>query len=178
MKAVFLNPITRPLAMLASGLALTIALVPCNALAQAATQTAANSAEKAAASAATLAHMGLSANNALRGAMEKTFDKGQINMLRSVAHQQAVASVCPGFTIDPKRFEAEMNRVYYDAKSKQKVLSRNKLNELEKKAAFGLGLSLGAQLAIAAYDEKAFCDAAGSERANPVGKHVIWTASK
>lgn len=122
--------------------------------------------------------MGLSANKALRAAMDKTFDKGQINMLRSVAHQQAVAAVCPGFAIDAKRFESEMNRIYYDANSKQKVVSRNKLNDLEKTASFGLGLSLGAQLAIAAYDEKAFCAAAGNERANSVGKHVIWAVDK
>jgi hypothetical protein len=163
----------RQFAALAGGVVLSLALMPSQVLAQSTAAT-----EKAAMDAATLVHMGLNANNALRGAMEKTFDKGQINMLRSVAHQQAVAAVCPGFAVDAKRFESEMNRIYYDAKSKQKVLSRNKLNELEKKAAFGLGLSLGAQLAIAAYDEKAFCDAASNERSNPAGKHVIWTAAK
>jgi hypothetical protein len=123
-------------------------------------------------------HAALTTNTALRGALEKTFDEGQINMLHAVAYQQAVARTCAGFTIDPKRFEREMDLVYDDAKGQPKTLTADEKSEIEKKALFGFGLAYGAQLAIAAFDDKAFCAAARAERKDPPGGHMVWADAK
>lgn len=94
-------------------------------------------------------------------------------MLKSVAHQQAVTIVCTGFTVDKARFETEMNLIYDDAKGKPKVLTAARA-ALEKQATLGFGMALGSQVAIAAYDEKAFCASAERERATLGFKHGVW----
>ena len=121
-----------------------------------------------------LVHMDLTATAAMRKAMEKSFDPGQINMLKSVAHQQAVAVTCAGFTVDKARFESEMDLIYDDAKGKPRALTPAAKATLDRQAALGFGMALGAQLAIAAYDEKAFCAVAEQERATLGFKHAVW----
>jgi hypothetical protein len=121
-----------------------------------------------------LVHMDLTATDALKSALKDSFDPGQINMLKSVAHQQAVTIVCTGFTVDKARFENEMNLIYDDAKGKPKVLTADAKAVLERKAALGFGMALGSQVAIAAYDEKAFCESAERERATLGFKHGVW----
>lgn len=125
------------------------------------------------ADASPLVHMDLTATDALRSAL-KDFDAGQVNMLKSVAHQQAVVLTCTGFTIDKARFESEMNLIYDDAKGKPKVLTAAQRAALDKQASFGFGMALGSQIAIAAYDEKAFCASAERERATLGYKHGVW----
>ena len=121
-----------------------------------------------------LVHMDLAATEALKNAMKPTFDSGQLNMLKSVAHQQVVVITCDGFNIDKARFETEMNLVYDDAKGKPKLLTPAQRVALDKKAMFGFGMAMGAQIALAAYDEKAFCASAERERATLGFKHGIW----
>ncbi len=135
---------------------------------------AAAAAELPRADAPPLVHMDLSATDALKSAMKASFDPGQINMLKSVAHQQAVVVTCKGFTVDKARFETEMALLYDDAKGKPKVLTAAQRVALDKQAALGFGLALGAQIAIAAYDEKAFCASAERERATLGFKHAVW----
>ena len=121
-----------------------------------------------------LVHMDLTATEALRNAMQPAFDAGQVNMLKSVAHQQAVTVICKGFTVDKARFETEMHLLYDDAKGKPKALTADAKAALEKKAALGFGMALGSQVAIAAYDEKSFCEGAERERATLGFKHGVW----
>ena len=121
-----------------------------------------------------LVHMDLTATEAFKAAMKDSFDAGQLNMLKSVAHQQAVTIVCKGFTVDKARFETEMNLIYDDSKGKPKVLTPAAKAALEKKAMFGFGMALGSQVSLAAYDEKSFCEGAERERATLGFKHGVW----
>ena len=121
-----------------------------------------------------LVHMDLTATEALRNALASDFDTGQLNMLKSVAHQHAVVAVCTGFAIDKARFEREMGLLYSDKAGKALPLGTVARASLEKKGAFGFGLALGSQLAMAAYDEQAFCANAERERATLGFKHGIW----
>ncbi len=122
-------------------------------------------------------HMDLVTNRAMHSALTATFDEGQLNMLHATAHQQAVATVCPGFKVDPARFGAEMNLIFLDDKGKPKTLTAEQKIEIERKAMLGFGIVFGAQLAIAAYDTKSFCEAAAAERGGPDSGHTIWAAA-
>lgn len=128
--------------------------------------------------ASTIAHIDLVASNAMRGGLSKYFDEGQINMLHATAHQQAVAMVCPGFAVDPVRFNGEMALIYLDAQGKTKTLTPEEKAALEQKAAFGFGTIFGSQLAIAALDQKGYCEAAAEERRRAASGHHIWIAAK
>lgn len=119
-------------------------------------------------------HMDLTAHTALKGALDKVLDDGQINMIHAVAHQQVVALRCKGFKIDRAKFESEMDLIYDDDKGQPKKLTPAEHEELEKKALFGFGLAFGAQLAISSYDEAAFCANAEDERKEPASGHAIW----
>jgi hypothetical protein len=110
----------------------------------------------------------------VEAAVGQTLDAGQIAMLHSVAHQQAVTLVCRGFKVDPARFEREMNLIYYDDKGQQAALSSEQLHDREKQAMFGFGMVFGAQIAIATLDTKGFCDHAREEAATPDLPHRIW----
>ena len=123
-------------------------------------------------------HMGLTTGMALDAAMEKTFDQGQINMLKSVAHQQAVAMTCAGFTVDEAKFRTEMNRIYYNSEGDQVDLTPEQLHDHEKMASMGFGMALGSQLAIAAYDHDAFCAHAAEERMAEDQTHIIWASAE
>ena len=123
-------------------------------------------------------HMGLTSGLALDAAMEKTFDQGQINMLKSVAHQQAVAMTCDGFSIDEAKFRTEMNRIYYNSEGNQVDLTPEQLHDHEKMASMGFGMALGSQLAIAAYDHDAFCEHAAEERMAEDQTDIIWASAE
>lgn len=119
--------------------------------------------------------MDLAATDAIRSVLDGAFDEGHIAMLQALGHQQAVASTCSGFEIDPKAFSAEFDLIYDDAAGKPRSLDANQRAEIERKATLGLGMAFGAQIAISANDHQAFCQAANQERASAKAAHLIWT---
>ena len=121
-----------------------------------------------------LTHMSLVAGESLDAALSRNFDKAQIEMLKSVAHQQVVASKCDGFEIDPSKYRAEMNRIYYTNDGEQIDVTPEQLHQHEKLAMMGFGLALGSQLTIAAYDHDAFCAHAVEERDVEDDTHIIY----
>ena len=101
--------------------------------------------------------MDLSIVEGLHASLTPLFDQGQINMLRSVAHQRVVAAVCEGFAVDDARFHSEMNLIYYDTEGEQRDVTPEELAHIEQLAAYAFGVAVGNQRAIAAYDEAAYC---------------------
>ena len=119
-------------------------------------------------------HMDLTVSKAYDAAMTKAgLDTGQRNVVKAMAHQQAVAVTCAGFTINKARFDDEMNVIYYDDKGKMLEVDSEALHLREKQVMMGFGMMFGAQLAIAASDEKAFCEHAEIERSARDAKHLI-----
>ena len=124
-------------------------------------------------------HMQMAVDDALNEAMKGSLNTGQITMLKNMAHQVTVGENCDGFQVDQKRFANEMNLIHYDEKGKQLDLTKEELNQLEKKALLGLGMAMGSQMAIAAFDVKSYCKAAEEERAGMSKDDVdrsIWQA--
>lgn len=119
-------------------------------------------------------HMDLTVSKAYDAAMTKAgLDTGQRNVVKAMAHQQAVAVTCAGFTVNKARFDDEMNVIYYDDKGKMLEVDSEALHLREKQVMMGFGMMFGAQLAIAASDEKAFCEHAEVERNARDAKHLI-----
>ncbi|PXW77698.1 hypothetical protein C7451_104194 [Blastomonas natatoria] len=119
-------------------------------------------------------HMDLTVTKAFNAAMTKAgLDEGQRNVVKAMAHQQAVAITCAGFAVNKARFEDEMNVIYYDDKGKMLDIDSDALHLREKQVMMGFGMAFGAQLAIAASDEKAFCEHAEVERNARDAKHLI-----
>lgn len=126
-----------------------------------------------------LAHMDLTVSKAYNAAMEKAgLDEGQRNVVQAMAHQQAVGVICAGFTVDKARFEDEMNVIYYDDKGKMLEVDSEALHLRERQVMMGFGMMFGAHLAIAASDEKAFCEHADVERNAGDAKHLILEPRK
>ncbi|MDM7956068.1 hypothetical protein [Blastomonas sp.] len=126
-----------------------------------------------------LAHMDLTVSKAYGAAMEKAgLDEGQRNVVQAMAHQQAVAVICAGFTVNKARFEDEMNIIYYDDKGKMLEVDSEALHLRERQVMMGFGMMFGAQLAIAASDEQAFCEHADVERNAGDAKHLILEPRK
>ncbi|WP_404480556.1 hypothetical protein [Novosphingobium sp. BL-52-GroH] len=119
--------------------------------------------------------MDLAATDAIRSVLDDTFDEGHIAMLQALGHQQAVASTCSGFEIDPKAFSTEFDLIYDDSSGKPRNLDASQRAEIERKATLAMGMALGAQIAISANDHQAFCQAATQERSNGKATHLIWT---
>jgi hypothetical protein len=119
--------------------------------------------------------MDLAATDAIRSVLDGAFDEGHIAMLQALGHQQAVASICPGFEIDPKAFSTEFDLIYDDTAGKPRSLDANQRAEIERKATLALGMAFGAHIAISANDHQAFCQAANQERASAKATHLIWT---
>jgi hypothetical protein len=119
-------------------------------------------------------HMDLATAARLNLALAGTFDEGQIAMLSALGHQQAVAATCATFQVDPDAFDREMHLIYHAKDGKSKTLTAQERASLENKALIGFGMAYGAQLAIAAYDETAFCAAAEMEKAAGKVKHLVW----
>jgi hypothetical protein len=127
----------------------------------------------------TMVHMDLTVSRAYNAAMEKAgLDEGQRNVVQAMAHQQAVAATCAGFSIDKARFEDEMNIIYYDDKGKMLEVDSEALHLRERQVMMGFGMAFGAQLAIAASDEEAFCEHAEVERNARDAKHLILEPRK
>lgn len=119
-------------------------------------------------------HMDLTVSKAYDAAMTKAgLDTGQRNVVKAMAHQQAVALTCAGFSVNKARFEDEMNIIYYDDKGKMLEVDSEALHLRERQVMMGFGMVFGAQLAIAASDEKAFCEHAEVERNARDAKHLI-----
>lgn len=119
-------------------------------------------------------NMDLAATDAIRSTLGADADEGHIAMLLALGHQQAVAATCPGFAIDPRAFSNEFDLIYDDAQGKPRVLDANQKTALERKATFAFGTAFGAQIAIAANDHGAFCEAASQERTGGKVAHLIW----
>lgn len=131
-------------------------------------------AQAAAAEPDNLVHMDLTVAKAYHAAMEKAgLDQGQRNVVQAMAHQQAVAVTCAGFKVNAKRFEDEMNVIYYDDKGKMLEVDSESLHLRERQVMMGFGMMFGAQLAIAASDEQAFCEHADVERNARDAKHLV-----
>jgi hypothetical protein len=127
----------------------------------------------------TLVHMDLTVAKAYNSAMEKAgLDEGQRNVVQAMAHQQAVAVTCAGFKVNTKRFEDEMNVIYYDDKGKMLEVDSEALHLRERQVMMGFGMMFGARLAIAASDEQAFCEHADVERNAGDAKHLILEPRK
>jgi hypothetical protein len=119
-------------------------------------------------------HMDLTVTKAFNAAMTKAgLDEGQRNVVKAMAHQQAVAIMCAGFAVNKARFEDEMNIIYYDDKGKMLDVDSEALHLRERQVMMGFGMVFGAQLAIAASDEQAFCEHAEVERNARDAKHLI-----
>lgn len=119
-------------------------------------------------------NMDLATTDAIRGALGSDFDEGHIAMLQALGHQQAVAATCPGFSIDHRAFSTEFDLIYDDSRGKPRTLEAGQRAELERKATFAFGTAFGAQIAIAAHDHAAFCQAASLERAGGKVAHLVW----
>lgn len=119
-------------------------------------------------------NMDLAVTDAIRAVLAKQFDEGHIAMLQALGHQQAIAATCPGFRIDPVAFSSEFDLIYDDAAGKPRTIMPADRAELERKATLAMGMSFGAQIAIAANDQSAVCEAAARERASDKVSHLVW----
>lgn len=95
----------------------------------------------------------------------------QTKIIKSVAYQQSVSTVCPGFEVDEARQSAEMMRI---APGGERTPEESQT--LTNAVIFAMGAYVGSQLAIAMQDEAAFCAHAEAEREDPAAAHLIWVA--
>jgi len=102
--------------------------------------------------------MQLSTAEALQGAMEDTFTPDQVGILVNLAHQKVVAESCDGFEVDNGKFAAALAPIVTAKKSD----TDGKL--IHDQLLTGLGMATGAEFAIAAYDQQAYCDGARADR--------------
>lgn len=104
--------------------------------------------------------MYLSTAEALQGAMEDTFSPEQVGILINVAHQKVVTESCDGFEIDNEKFASAVTTLV-DSKKGEADFDANRLRE---QLLTGMGMATGAELAISAYDQQAYCDGAREDR--------------
>ena len=124
-----------------------------------------------------LSNMHLRTLNVMRAALGDTFSEGHLQLIEFLGHQMSVAVVCENFDIDQSRVDEEME-LFYSSDSDEDELSEDEKLEIDKRALMGLGMVVGAQLAISSHDKDAFCEVAEEERAtdDPVAQtHLIWT---
>ena len=125
-----------------------------------------------------VSNMHLRSLNVMRAALGDTFSEGHLQLLEFVGHQMSVSVMCENFGIDDSRVEEEMALLYISESGEELDLTDEEKHELDKKALMGLGMVVGAQLAIAAHDKDNFCAVAEEELAteDPVAlSHLIWT---
>ena len=96
----------------------------------------------------------------------------QTKIIKSVAYQQSVSAVCPGFEVDEARQTAELKRIAPEGER-----TPEESQTLTNAVMFAMGAHLGSHLAIAMQDEAAFCAHAEAEREDPSAAHLIWVAT-
>ncbi len=102
----------------------------------------------------------------------KMLSPEQLTILKSIAHQLAVTTVCPGFAVDEARRSEELMRLAPTGEGKPERTPEESA-ALQAVAVFAIGAHMGATMAVAINDEAAFCAHAEEERAEP-GAHLIY----
>lgn len=131
------------------------------------TEDAATTAEAGANEVDVKTHMQLTAAEYLEGAMEDTFTPEQVGVLQNVSHQKVVAETCDGFEVDNAKWAKALTPVI-EAKKGEADFDAARLHD---QLLTGLGLAVGSELSIAAYDQQAFCDGAREERSDTEGSN-------
>ena len=125
---------------------------------------------------AVLAEMDLHVAEIASDALSAHLDDTHKTVLKSLAHQHAVAANCDGFSLDEERNTAELAYIFDflgtiddEDKRQQAILT----------TMMGYATYLGGQHAIAAYDYGAFCRHAAEEQAGEgATDHVILKSSQ
>lgn len=125
-----------------------------------------------------LSNMHLRSLEVMRAALGETFSEGHLQLIEFVGHQMSVAVVCENFDIDQARVDEEMALLYSSVSGDERELTDDERHQIDKQALMGLGMVVGAQLAISSHDREEFCAVAEEERTteDPVAlDHLIWT---
>ena len=125
-----------------------------------------------------LSNMHLRSLEVMRAAVGDTFSEGHLQVIEFVGHQMSVAVVCENFDIDQARVDEEMALLYSSVSGDERELTDDEKHQIDKQALMGLGMVVGAQLAISSHDREEFCAVAEEERTteDPVAlDHLIWT---
>ena len=125
-----------------------------------------------------LSNMHLRSLEVMRAALGETFSEGHLQLIEFVGHQMSVAVVCENFDIDQARVDEEMALLYSSVSGDERELTDDERHQIDKQALMGLGMVVGAQLAISSHDRDEFCAVAEEERTteDPVAlDHLIWT---
>jgi hypothetical protein len=105
--------------------------------------------------------------------LAKYVDAKGASLVKSVAHQHAVAHNCEGFEVDEARSSAELMKLFDEAAMAK--LSEDDQQNMRTTVLMGFAAMLGGHYAIAAADHDAFCAHAAEEYAGTEGSkdHII-----
>lgn len=104
---------------------------------------------------------------------EGTLNEAQIQVLKDVAHQKAVALTCDGFAIDDARL-AGVFEAAYPTDAAFDALDEAGQVQLRSVMMLVLGTFLGGNLAIASTDGAGWCASAVDEKAQTDVPNRIW----
>jgi hypothetical protein len=100
----------------------------------------------------------------------------QQDSLKLIAHQQAIATHCEAFDVDPARLAEELAAAYPSGEAAE--MKDEDLVAFERTFMFAYGILLGSQMTLIAADKAGFCAHAEEERTAQDSGHLIWTAKK
>ena len=100
------------------------------------------------------------------------FDASHRNMLKSVAHQMAVAGVCPGFNVDTEKAGAALAKVAEGHSEEDEDFEA-----VQAAVLMSLGAYIGFGRAAHAMDPEGFCTHAEEERTGEVALHLIYASN-
>ena len=100
------------------------------------------------------------------------FDAPHRNMLKSVAHQMAVAGVCPGFNVDQDKAGAALAKV-----AEGHSEDDEDFEAVQAALLMSLGAYIGFGRAAHAMDPDGFCAHAEEERTGEEAPHLIYASN-
>lgn len=100
------------------------------------------------------------------------FDASHRNMLKSVAHQMAVAGVCDGFNVDNDKASAALAKVAEGHSEEDEDF-----DAVQAAVLMSLGAYIGFGRAAHAMDPDGFCAHAEEERSGEDAPHLIYAAN-
>jgi len=125
---------------------------------------------------AVLAEMDIHVSEMVNDALSAHLDDSHKTVLKSLAHQHAVAANCEAFQLDEERNAAEMSYVFEQLGTIEDEDERQRAILV---TMMGYSAYLGGQNAIAAYDYDAFCRHAAEEQEHEGDDaHVVLIAAE
>lgn len=101
------------------------------------------------------------------------FSDAHLAMIRSLAYQEGVAAICPGFATDETKLTDSLSQIVPMRDEAARTAPLESV-VLRSEVMFAFGTHFGATIAMGKADPTAFCDRAGHDLENPDLPSPIW----